>query len=92
MPLAMTGNWQMKNIISNDFNNFFTYNVQIRICIWPNMRYSIIYNSKNIQTFFDFSIVNKMQQLDRKWYFLKPLLHYFTVQTLWQKARTPTSL
>jgi len=47
MPLAMTGNWQMKNIIlafnNNNFNDFITYNVQIRICIWPNMRYSIIY-------------------------------------------------
>ena len=37
MPLAMTGNWQMTNIIlafdNNNFNNFITYNVQIRICI-----------------------------------------------------------
>ena len=37
MPLAMTGNWQMKNIIlafnNNNFNNFITYNVQMRICI-----------------------------------------------------------
>ena len=64
MPLAMTGNWQMKNILAfnnNNFNNFITYNAQI--CIWPNVRNSIMYYYKNIRTFFDFSVVTKWKNV-----------------------------
>ena len=92
MPLAMTGNWQMKNIIYNSFNNFFTYNVQIRICIWPNVCNSIIYYYTNIQTFFDFSVVNKMQQLGRKWYFLLHCCIISQSKTLSEEVWIPTSL